>query len=211
MPDINEICLVIAVAAQLGLLIYVVISGIDTSSLENMPIWQAQIIGAATGAFISASALFGSIFLKQWLFNKQPLEFKFELKKRDEDENVRFIFHYKNNTKYKIKIESYHMTFTKLGIDKIVYSTGPRPHFSAEIIYPKKGWQEGSPFVWVDPKEYYKIKEQGIYNILVTIAYRYKDKYNQIFDVITEPIDVAEISTDNRTIISKGPNNSFHK
>jgi hypothetical protein len=64
MLDINEVCYIIAVTTQLGLLIYVVVRGLVFNSFE-FPNWMAQMIGAATGSLLSALAILATMHYKE--------------------------------------------------------------------------------------------------------------------------------------------------
>ncbi len=70
MADINEICFIIAVAAQLCLLFYVIIQGIDTSSFGDIPNWKANLIGAATGSLLSGLVALSAIYYNNLRQNK---------------------------------------------------------------------------------------------------------------------------------------------
>jgi len=71
MPDIYEICFVIAVATQLCLLIYVIVQGLGSTSFGDIPNWKASLIGAVTGSFLAGLVAVGSIHYNNWRENEK--------------------------------------------------------------------------------------------------------------------------------------------
>jgi len=95
MPDLYDACHVIAVTALVGILIAIIVEG---PPVDIYPIaLKNQLFIAFVASFLSMGVALVAIYYKDYLDNRPPLEFKFELKQRDEDKNVIFVFCYKNN------------------------------------------------------------------------------------------------------------------
>lgn len=71
MPDINDICYIIAVIALIGILVFVILGDINISN--DMPTWKIQVIGSTSGAFLAAMATLGAVFIKDQLEERRHL------------------------------------------------------------------------------------------------------------------------------------------
>ena len=169
MPSINDVCYSIAVIALLGVLFFVVLGDFNYFSDET-PNWKLQLLGSALGAGITAAATLCAVFLKDRWENRLPLDFKVKLNKSNTDNKIQFVFNYKNNSESKIKIDFYQIQIMR--DDKYIYSFPI--HSSSDIVNPQEEWQE-KPYGDVTP-DYYRIYQDGNYNIVVTIYYRYRDE-----------------------------------
>lgn len=184
MPGISDVFLGISAVALVGILFFIILEGppININPMEL----KAQIFIAFLASFLSMIVALAAIYFKDFLDNRPPLEFKFDLEQNQKME-VKFIFYYKNNINTTIKIESYHISISKTGIDKPILDRCP--HFSSELVYSQEGWQE-KPFNWTFPKNY-NIVEKGTYSIVVTIKYKYKNKDGTLFYAIPKDIDTG--------------------
>ncbi len=95
MPDISEICFVIAVASQLCFFIYVIVQGFDSTSLGDIPNWEASLIGAVAGSFLTGLVALGSIQYNNWRENERRLnrlltELSFELSNNYRSARINF-------------------------------------------------------------------------------------------------------------------------
>lgn len=77
MPDINDICYIIAVAALLGILFSIIFEDFNYFSADT-PIWKLQIAGSAISAMIVALTTIGAIFIKDSWDNRINVGVKIE-------------------------------------------------------------------------------------------------------------------------------------
>lgn len=71
---INDICYSIAVAALLGILIFIILADVNIS--DDMPIWKSQLMASTVGALLTAFAALGAIHYKNWWDNRINLDVK---------------------------------------------------------------------------------------------------------------------------------------
>jgi hypothetical protein len=76
MPEINDICYIIAVLALVGILFSIILGEIGIS--DTIPIWKAQVIGSTAGASVTAIAALGTILFKDWWDNRINIEVNLE-------------------------------------------------------------------------------------------------------------------------------------
>jgi hypothetical protein len=112
MPDINDICYVIAVTTLLGILLLVILGDINYFSGDT-PQWKLQLVGSAGGAMITAIATLGAIFIKDWWDNRINVRVKI-IEYAEEDRyggiDPHILISARNHSKIDVVLDSFWLT-----------------------------------------------------------------------------------------------------